>query len=208
MILPGGGSLHVTDGLINCLVDSAGQLPLPQLREVATPNPPQSLGLSLISECMREGVDVVGVRQAVGEVIEARTTSLPPSFGRCVAGQVAKLTGFQLADLFAAESQAGLGAGARFGANLAAQCLVEHPDEMRALLVFGMRQGLARARVSPAYGRCMIEGVKGLRRPELDRLVRMAASGDAVSVQLAGDELRRQLAPSCTARIGSPPQAA
>jgi hypothetical protein len=95
------------------------------------------------------------------------------------------------------------GLAARDGAKLATRCFTAPPDEIRAVLIRGMREGLAHARVPAALGRCMIDAVRHLRWSELSSLVVIAAGGDPARDERVGEGLGRELAPGCRATINS-----
>jgi hypothetical protein len=202
--LPNGVSMQVTPALIDCFAAKAGQLPLGQLRELASPNPPSSLALVVFSRCVSEGTGVAGVRAAITQSVAAQSSVLPPAVRSCVIAKVGNLSPAELGRLFLAASQNDRAAAQRVGAQMAASCLLSDPDAARALVIAGMRAKLKQVQLPPAFTQCMIAKVQRLPASQIDKLISVVAGGNAASDQLAGEVLGRTLGQQCVAELKKP----
>jgi hypothetical protein len=199
--LPNGVSMPVTPALTDCLSAKAGQLPIGQLRQLASPNPPESLALLVLSRCVSDGVDVSGVRQALTQSVAQRSSTMPPALRSCVLAQVAHVPPAQLAQLFLDVSQGNRAAARNYGFQLGVSCLSSNPATTRALLIKGMQAKLQQSNLPPAFTQCMIDRVNQLPKAELDKLTSAMAGGGQAGGQAAGEALGRELGTKCAAQL-------
>lgn len=162
--------------LEDCIVQQAGELPLPQLRAVASPQVASSVTDPLVAHCVASGKGASVVRHAIAEVVAGRLPApVPANFTNCILSGVHTLSATQVARAINSSASADQAYARDVGERLALAC-IRRPAvfaSWRRVWIGGVRHSLQQGRqLTPAFRRCVLQKAAHITPDELIKLVR------------------------------------